>query len=511
MSEFDNDIIISEEVPLLALRGLTVFPEMVMSFDVERPVSLAAVNAASDGARKIFLVAQKDVLKENPSESDLYKIGTLCNLRQFLRSPNGGIRIMVEGVARAKMLEFSGFRDYYTAEVTSLPIKEVKTITTRIEAILRQTIGLFEEFSSLSGHAIPETLISLAVKNDPGYVADYIAQNIFLKHTEKQLILETLDPVKRLQIISGILGREIEVLSIEQQINEKLHEQLVRIQRDNVLREQLKVISAELGEDSGPSEMDGYRERIMQIGFPEETEEKLLKEVDRLSKQPFGSAEASVLRSYLDLCLELPWNKKTKERLDIKAARKILDDDHFGLLKVKERIVEFLAVKKLAPDMKGSILCLVGPPGVGKTSVAISIARATNRKLARMSLGGVHDEAEIRGHRKTYIGAMPGRIIAALGQAESMNPLILLDEIDKLGSDYRGDPSAALLEALDPEQNSAFRDHYMEIPVDLSQVLFITTANTTDTIPRPLLDRVEVIEISSYTDEEKLQIAKSHL
>ncbi|MBQ6540012.1 MAG: endopeptidase La, partial [Oscillospiraceae bacterium] len=312
-------------------------------------------------------------------------------------------------------------------------------------------------------------------------------------------------------LVNNILAREIQILSYEHEINDKLQEQLTRLQKENVLREQIKVIRQELGEDDELTEIDDYRDKITALHLSEEVEEKLLKETERLAKQPFGSAEATVIRGYLDTCLEIPWNKYTKERLNIKQARKILDDDHFGLEKVKDRIIEFLAVKQLAPDVKGTIICLVGPPGVGKTSIAISIARAVNRKLYRMSLGGVHDEAEIRGHRKTYIGAMPGRIINGVIQAGTMNPLLLLDEIDKLGSDYRGDPSSALLEALDPEQNKSFRDHYMEIPFDLSDVMFITTANTTDTIPRPLLDRMEVIELSSYTDEEKLMIAKDHL
>ena len=357
----------------------------------------------------------------------------------------------------------------------------------------------------------PDILMNLLSSEDPGYIADYIAQNIVMRAGDKQAILEELRPVRRLERLYQQLKRELEILEMELDLQNRVREGLSRNQRDYYLREQLKVIQQELGEDGGENEGAEYRARIEKAKLPQEVSEKLLKEVGRLEKQPFGSAEATVLRSYLDVCLELPWNKKTRERLDVAAARKVLDADHYGLEKVKERILEFLAVKQLAPQLRGQILCLVGPPGVGKTSIAASVARALNRKMARISLGGIHDEAEIRGHRKTYIGAMPGRIIAAVRQAGSSNPLLLLDEIDKLGADQRGDPSSALLEVLDAEQNSTFRDHYLEVPYDLSDVLFITTANTLDTIPRPLLDRMEVIELSSYTDEEKLQIAKGHL
>ena len=357
----------------------------------------------------------------------------------------------------------------------------------------------------------PDILMNLLSSEDPGYIADYIAQNIVMRAGDKQAILEELRPVRRLERLYQQLKRELEILEMELDLQNRVREGLSRNQRDYYLREQLKVIQQELGEDGGENEGAEYRARIEKAKLPREVSEKLLKEVGRLEKQPFGSAEATVLRSYLDVCLELPWGKKTRERLDVAAARKVLDADHYGLEKVKERILEFLAVKQLAPQLRGQILCLVGPPGVGKTSIAASVARALNRKMARISLGGIHDEAEIRGHRKTYIGAMPGRIIAAVRQAGSSNPLLLLDEIDKLGADQRGDPSSALLEVLDAEQNSTFRDHYLEVPYDLSDVLFITTANTLDTIPRPLLDRMEVIELSSYTDEEKLQIAKGHL
>ncbi len=496
------------QLPFMALRGLSVFPDMIISFDVERPKSMAGITAASEGERLIFLAAQKDITEDSPELDGLYRVGTVCVMRQFIRTQNG-MRVMMEGKYRARLCAIKDRGAGQIAEIQPLPAPETK-MNVEIEALLRQVIGLYEEHLSATGNNAPETILTLALRNDPSYVADYVAQNMHIRHDEKQLVLETLDPVHRLETVAEILARENEVLSIERDINEKLREHLGQMQRDNILREQMRVIQSELGED-GDEDIVGYREAITALGLSEEIEKKLLKEVDRLSKQPFGAAESAVLRSYLDVCLELPWHKTTKERLNVKAARKILDEDHFGLEKVKERICEFLAVRQLKPDIGGSILCLVGPPGTGKTSIAMSIARALNRKLARMSLGGVHDEAEIRGHRKTYIGAMPGRIIAAMQQAGTKNPLLLLDEIDKLGSDYRGDPSSALLEALDPEQNTTFRDHYLEVPFDLSQVLFITTANSMDTIPRPLLDRMEVIELSSYTDEEKVHIVKDHL
>ncbi len=501
-----------ERLPMLALRGLSVFPNMLLNFDVERPMSVAALNNASEGSRRIFLLAQKDITKESPEEADLYKIGTVCSIRQLLRIPGGGIKVLVEGQFRASVVNIEKTKDVFHATVE--PIEENKTekVTPRVEALIRKSVGLFDAYASVTGNVTKEAVIAIYASNEPGYIADYVTQNMYLKPEKKQLILETTAPVKRLEIACDMLMHEIEVIEIEQQLDERLRGRLERQQREHVLREQLRVIQSELGEASeSMSEYEDYRRRIAALKLDKEIEKKLFKEVDRLEKQQFGSSEASVLRNYLDTCLELPWNKTSKERLDVTAARKILDNDHFGLDKVKERIIEFLSVRELSEKSNSTILCLVGPPGVGKTSVAISIARALNRKLARMALGGVHDEAEIRGHRKTYVGAMPGRILSAIIQAGTKNPLLLLDEIDKLGSDYRGDPSSALLEALDPEQNATFRDHYLEVPFDLSGVMFITTANTTATIPRPLLDRMEVIELSSYTDMEKLEIAKRHL
>ena len=502
-------------MPLLPLRGITVFPGMMVNFDVERPMSVAALNAAIGSEQEIFLVTQKDIATALPKTNDLYNIGTVCTIHQVLKIPGSNIvKVMVEGRCRARAMSIEESRPCYNATVEKLPETKLASVTPKVEALVRNCINLFDEYSEVTGTVPPETFLSVVDNTDPGYVADYVAQNVFLKHSEKQEILDELRPLRRIEILSRILNREINILSLEKSIEEVTKEEMNRAQRDYYLREQMRVIQRELGgegfEESG-DEIGEYKEKILALGLPKETEAKLLKELGRLAKQPFGSSEGAVLRTYLDVCLEMPWNSRTEDTTDIEKAKKCLDEDHFGLEKVKERIIEYLAVRQLAPNLKGSVLCLVGPPGVGKTSVAMSIARATNRKMARISLGGVHDEAEIRGHRKTYVGAMPGRLISGLQQAGSMNPVMVLDEIDKLGSDYKGDPSAALLEALDGEQNGSFRDNFLEIPVDLGEVFFITTANTTSTIPRALLDRMEVIELSSYTDEEKLQIAKDHL
>ena len=382
----------------------------------------------------------------------------------------------------------------------------------RAQAVMRECRTYFEEYAQLAPKMAPDVSLGVAAAQDASYLADYIAANIALPPEEKQDILSTAPVEKRMELLLSLLARECSILELEQDIHERVHEQLDQNQKEYYLREQMKAIQAELGEsENGDSETADYRKKIAEAQLPEPVREKLEKELNRLSKQPFGSSEATVIRNYLDVCLELPWGKKTRERVSVEAARKVLDKDHYGLEKVKERILEFLAVKQLAPELKGQVICLVGPPGVGKTSIAMSMARAMNRKLARISLGGISDEAEIRGHRKTYVGAMPGRIINAISQSGSSNPLLLLDEIDKLGYDHRGDPASALLEVLDGEQNASFRDHFLEVPFDLSDVLFVTTANTTETIPRPLLDRMEVIELNSYTDEEKLQIAKRHL
>ena len=507
----DMDYLTLPVTPTLALRGLTIFPNMMLHFDVARPASIRALDEAMAAGSPIFLVTQKELMVEEPKRDDLYNVGTLCNVRQILRVPGDNVRVMVDGIARGRMVELVQTEPFLAARVEEIPVQDHTRAKPKDEALIRQTYDLFETYSNLSPRVNPETFLSILDNDDPGYIADYIAQNIHLRVEDKQSILEELRPQRRLSRLCQILRREVEILKLEEDMQSKLRDQLTRSQREHMLREQVRLIQSELGEGEGDSEFAEYRQKMAQAKLPAEVAEKLNKELSRMEKQPFGSAELTVSRNYMDTMLELPWGIYTKERVNVMAARKVLDADHFGLEKVKDRILEFLAVKQLAPDLKGQIICLVGPPGVGKTSIAMSVAKSLNRKLARISLGGVHDEAEIRGHRKTYIGAMPGRIITAVRQAGSMNPLLLLDEIDKIGSDHRGDPASALLEVLDAEQNATFRDHYLEVPFDLSDVMFITTANTVDTIPKPLLDRMEVIELSSYTDEEKLQIAKRHL
>lgn len=502
-------------IPVLALRGLTVFPHMNLTFDVERPISIAALSRAMETDQEIFLVTQKELGTAVPGEKDLYRVGTVSHISQVLRVSEGSVRVMVEGGRRARMKRLWQSEPFLQANVEALPEQkdsEAFLHSARTEALLRQTAVLFEEYAGRVP-SLPDGVKAQVLENrDPGYLADFLAQNVQLRTEERQSILEEPSSYIRLRKLNEFLARENDVLAFEGEMEDKVRSQLARTQREQILRTQIRVMQGELGEsDDGDEELEDYRMRILQLELPEDTEAHLIKEVDKLAKQPYSSAESAVIRNYLDVCLEMPWNTTTKERLSVETARKILDRDHFGLDKVKQRIVETIAVRQMNPEGKGQILCLVGPPGVGKTSIAISVAKALNRKLARLSLGGVRDEADIRGHRKTYIGSMPGRIIEAISRSKSMNPLLLLDEIDKLGSDYRGDPASALLEVLDGEQNSAFRDHFMEIPVDLSKVMFITTANTTDTIPRPLLDRMEVIELGSYTDEEKLQIAKNHL
>ena len=499
-------------MPMLALRGLHIYPGMMLTFDVERPASVASLGMASNLDQQIFLAAQKDLSSDMPEEDGIYHVGTVCRIRQQLRQPRGSIcRVMVEGLYRAEAVSMDTDPKGYTAELRALPDKAERVQSERMEALLRNCMSLYEEYLHLNQDLPAEQILNILANPNPAYVSYYIAQNVQFGNEDKQRILETVYPSRRLALVGQMLNRELNILSIEKELNEETQEQMNRNQREYYLREEMKIIQSELGEEGQVDDIDEYRRKIQALPVPDEIREKLLKELGRLAKQPFGSSEAAVLRGYLDVCLEIPWGVKTEETVDLAKARKILDDEHFGLEKVKERILEYLAVKQLSPEIKGGLLCLVGPPGTGKTSIAMSVAKATNRKLVRVSLGGVHDEAEIRGHRKTYIGSMPGRIISGITQAGSCNPLMVLDEIDKLASDYRGDPASALLEALDPEQNSTFRDNFLELPFDLSQVFFITTANTRNTIPRALLDRMEVIELNSYTDEEKLQIAKRHL
>ena len=506
-----NEIMLSQRLPVLALRGLNVFPGMTIHFDVGRKKSIRAVEEAMRNNQEIFLVTQKDIQTDDPDQSSLYSIGTVSVVKQILKLPGDTIRILVEGKYRACLTECIQTDPYLYGRVESVPEMPCGKTTPKVEALMREAYNLYDQFMELSGRNAQDGLMQLLASSEPGFAADYITQNTSINYTDKQRVLEQLHPVKRLELACILLGRELDIMHLEAEIQEKVQENVNKGQRDYYLREQMRVIQSELGEDDEEEELDRYQTEILALKLPENVEEKLLKEVKRLSKQPSNSQEAAVIRNYLDTCLELPWNTRTRERVDIRTAERILNEDHFGLEKVKERILEIFAVRKMAPDMPGQIICLVGPPGVGKTSIATSIARALNRKMARVSLGGVHDEADIRGHRKTYVGAMPGRVINAVIQAGTRNALLLFDEIDKLGSDYRGDPSSALLEVLDAEQNSTFRDHYLEVPFDLHECMFITTANTTSTIPAPLLDRMEVIELTSYTDEEKLQIAKNHL
>ena len=497
-------------MPVLALRGLAVFPEQTVHFDVGRTKSALALEAAMKKDQMLFLVPQKDILVDDPKLADLYPVGTVVRVKQLLNAPDENLRVLVTGVARGRIVEMRQTEPYLSAIVESIPCPE-ENDTPRGKALRREACTLYNTYMELSEHPAQMVMLRMLASNQNGFIADSIAQNSGLDIQEKTRLLMQLNPTRRLEMTITYLTREIEVLQLESEIQDKTRASIDQNQRDYYLREQMRVIREELGEGEEDEDFDEDIARIKNLHLKEEYEKKLLKDVQKLRKQPFGSSEASVLRGYLDTVLDLPWNKFSKERIDVQAASKILEHDHFGLEKVKQRILETIAVRKLAPQMPPQILCLVGPPGVGKTSISYSIARSLNRKMVRISLGGVHDEADIRGHRKTYVGAMPGRIMAAMAQAGTSNPVLLLDEIDKMGSDYRGDPSAALLEVLDAEQNHTYRDHYLEIPFDLSNVMFITTANTLDTVPRPLLDRMEVIELNSYSDEEKLMIAKNHL
>ncbi len=500
--------------PLIPLRGISVFPGMRLIFDVDREESLGALNAAMEGDQTLFLVAQRDPSADNVGGADdLFKIGTVSRVHQVLRVPGEeGAKVMVEGIDRGYMSRLAAAKPYLSAQVEVLQSETSPRGAVKAEALIRQCYGLLEKYAQGSGLELDDVLRDILGSSDAGYVADYVTQSIYMRYDQKQMVLEELRPMRRLALVNRLLRWELDILDMEHSIHEETAKNMKRAQREMFLREQLRTIQAELGEEeSYTDDTEEYRAAVARAKLPKEVSAKLYKEIGRLAKQPFGSAEAAVIRTYLDICLEIPWERSTEDNLDTEAVRRALDADHFGLEKIKKRVLEYLAVRKLAPDQKGTILCLLGPPGTGKTSIALSIARAMGRKMCRISLGGIHDEAEIRGHRKTYVGAMPGRIMTGIQQAGSRNPVMVLDEIDKLGSDYRGDPSAALLEALDPEQNSQFRDHFLELPFDLSEVFFITTANTADTIPPALLDRMEVVEFAGYTDEEKLAIARDHL
>ena len=504
-----SEMITTGILPVLALRGLAVFPDQTVHFEVGRKKSILALEEAMKGDQNILLIPQRNITVDDPGVDDLYPIGTVAKIKQVLRPQGETIRVLVTGICRARIQELQQETPFLSGMITAVPETELSD-TIRARALRREANVLYASYLERSEYPGQAVQLRMMASENTGFIADSIGQNASFDFADKIKLLQQMNPVKRLEIAIRLLNQEIEMLTIENEIQNRTRANMERQQKDYYLREQLKVIHEELGDDD-EAEFAAFEAKIRDLKLAEESEKKLLKDLERLRKQPFGSTEGAVLRNYMDTILELPWNVYTKERVDVETVRKVLDKDHFGLEKVKQRILETIAVRQMAPSMPPQIICLVGPPGVGKTSIAYSIARALNRKLARISLGGVHDEAEIRGHRKTYVGAMPGRIMAAITQAGSMNPLLLLDEIDKLGKDHRGDPSAALLEVLDAEQNKTYRDHYLEIPVDLSDVMFLTTANTLDSIPRPLMDRMEIIELSSYTDEEKLMIAKDHL
>ena len=495
-------------LPVIALKGSVAFPGVTLSFELSDELCIHAAEAAFETDSPVLICSISDLSAEKITPAALFRVGAVCKIKQSVKTPEGNMRIITEGYSRAAVTEFHQFANYICAEAICKTVSLSDEDSVKSQAFCRAILSEAEHLTA-NLPSVSDDMLSTArsIKN-PGLLADFIASNVLVKFTDKQKVLECFDPVRRIELLIVLIREEAELLDCEMKIHKKVRSNLNQNQKEYYLREQVRVIREELGESD---EADEYFDKIMALKCPEEVREKLLKEADRMQKTPFGSSEATVIRSYLDTCLEIPWSVTTKDRLDVKAARRILDADHDGLEKVKERILEYIAVKQLNPDLKNQIICLVGPPGVGKTSVAASIARAMKRKYVRVSLGGVRDEADIRGHRKTYIGSMPGRIVTALIQAKTSNPLMLLDEIDKLTRDNHGDPSSALLEVLDGEQNHAFRDHFVELPVDLSGCLFIATANTLDTVPKPLLDRMEVIELKSYTKTEKISIAKHHL
>lgn len=499
--------------PMIPLRGLSIFPHMVLHFDIGREKSINALEQAMIRDQYVFLASQKDENTDLPTADDFYHVGTVAKVKQMLKLPGDTIRVLVEGVARGKIIEMIQDDPYFECEVDEdIEQDTAEDDQEREEALIRMTLAAFEEYAALSEKTPKEVFHSVAGIQRGGALADAIAGHMKLSVEDNQKVLEALEPCERLETVYTLLVREIEIMGIELDINRKVKEQMSQNQREYYLKEQMRAIQGELGfDDDLDDEIIKWHEQMDELELPADICEKLEKEINRLNRMQPTSAEAGVIRTYIETILALPWNKLSEEHIDLKEAEKILDEDHYGLEKVKERVLEYLAVVELSHEIKGPIICLVGPPGTGKTSIAKSIARATGREFVRMSLGGVRDEAEIRGHRRTYIGAIPGRVINSIKDAGTRNPLFLFDEVDKLGSDFKGDPSSALLEVLDPEQNKDFTDHYLEVPFDLSKVMFITTANSLNTIPGPLLDRMEVIEVTGYTEEEKLQIAKKYL
>lgn len=500
-------------LPAIALRGLVVFPNNLVHFEVGREKSVAAVEWAMANNSNVFLVTQKEMDTDTPQQEDLYAYGVVAEIKQVLRVSDELVKVLVEGKYRAKLTGLDTSGKFYLSTVRPAPVQAPKgDQALEVDALLRSLKAGFDEYLAMNPRLAKDVVFAIMSSSDPAFLSEYIPANLLFRYQDKQSVMNENTLVGRLNRLLEMLHRECQVMRIEKEIADKVNESMDKNQRDYYLHEQLHIISDELGEgDDTHAEADNYRRRIEELHLEADSEAKLLKEVDRLSKMQGSNQEATVIRTYLDTCLDLPWNTFTTDNLDINRAAQILDRDHYGLKKVKDRILELLAVRKLAPDMKAQIICLVGPPGVGKTSIARSIAECLNRKYVRLSLGGVRDEAEIRGHRRTYIGAMPGKIISAMITAKSQNPLMLLDEIDKLAGDFRGDPAAALLEALDPEQNNTFKDHFLDIPYDLSHVLFITTANDLGGIPGPLRDRMDIIELPSYTRVEKYNIARKHL
>jgi ATP-dependent Lon protease len=498
-------------IPMLPLRGVLVFPYTVIHLDVGRKKSISAIEEAMMDTKEIFLATQKEAQTDEPEIEDIYTAGTVAEIKQILKMPGGTMRVLVEGLHRAKITRFISSEPYMQVEIEEFK-EDNEPKTPELDALMRTLISELEQYVRLSKKIPPETVVSVMAIEEPGRLADVIASHLSLRIQEKQKVLEARDVAHRLELLCEMLATEMEVLELERKINIRVRKQMEKTQKEYYLREQMKAIQKELGDkDERVAEVEELKERINKAKLPKEAYEKAYKELERLEKMPPMVAEAVVVRNYLDWLLSLPWSVETKDRLDLKVAERILDEDHYGLEKPKERILEYLAIRKLAKKMKGPILCLVGPPGVGKTSLGKSVARSLNRKFVRMSLGGIRDEAEIRGHRRTYVGSMPGRVLQGMKQAGSKNPVFLLDEIDKMTMDFRGDPASALLEVLDPEQNSTFSDHYLETAFDLSKVMFITTANSTYNIPKPLLDRMEVIEISGYTEEDKVHIALDYL
>lgn len=503
---------IPPELPVLPLRDIVIYPFMIVPLFVSRDRSIKAIDEALSQNRMILLVSQKDLDKEEPTQEDLYKVGTVAVIMRMLKLPDGRIRILIQGLSRARVESVTTGGVYVKANLVPIPEPIAPNTSLEVEALIRNVRASMERAGNLGKNISPEVLAIIANLDDAGRLADLSASNLELKVEDAQSVLDIFDPILRLRRVNDLLSKEIDVLTVQQEINTQARGEIDRSQREYFLRQQLKAIQSELGEGNELfEELEQYRDKILKAKMPPHAEEESLRQLKKLERMHPDTAETATLRNWLDIMTDLPWSKSSKDNLNLKKAEKILDEDHYGLERVKERIVEALAVRKLMEKPKGAILCLVGPPGVGKTSLGRSVARALNRKFVRLSLGGLHDEAEIRGHRRTYVGAMPGRIIQAIQQAETTNPLIMLDEIDKVGADFRGDPSSALLEVLDPEQNSTFRDNYLNITFDLSNVMFMTTANVLDTIQPALRDRMEIISLSGYTEEEKMEIARRHL